>query len=159
MKRSSVTKAVVCLDIDGTITTADDAVLTKMMSSINDTDTAVYINTARPRQYCDFWYEETEMFAPKTNHKCFNGELNVFDVTSSVAQSKLSNMNETYDEVKQVNSTLERSCVILIDDLDTNIDIVKSNGYDGIKVDPYHGITNDTLQVLQQKIENCHKNK
>lgn len=149
--------SVVCLDIDETITTANNDVLQRMVKSFEDAQIEVFINTARPQLYCDLFSGDTEQYAKKTNHKCFHGSLNMFDISGSVAKSKLHNMNEIYKEVKKQNETLDKSCVILVDDLDTNLRIVRDNGYEGIKVNPTNGITDDTLQEIQHKFDICNK--
>ena len=146
-------KSIVCLDIDGTITPSLRTDLELLKNELKKTVT--YINTARPTSYCntDLW-KTTKEFTDKSKHYCFNGKLDMNNIDYSVNKSKVRNMDKIFNENKEYKE-LKQSCVILIDDVNSNIESVKSEGYDGIKVNPEKGITKNTIEIIKQKINMC----
>tara|TARA_B110000483_G_scaffold61379_1_gene76332 strand:- start:5690 stop:6157 length:468 start_codon:yes stop_codon:yes gene_type:complete len=149
--------SVLCLDIDGTITTAEPDTLNHLLQFTNERrpKTDIFINTARPQSYCDHFWKSTREFATQEKHKCFNGNIDTNNITQSVAQSKVRNMDQIYNETKLMNPNLQKPCHILIDDMNTNIAEVKKAGYDGILVDAKTGISQETINEIKSKLKYC----
>lgn len=147
--------SVLCLDIDGTITTAKKDILNTLIDISNNNNTEIFINTARPQEYCENYWKHTGDFATKEKHKCFNGILDESNIVNSVSDSKVKNMNEIFQEMKHRKPNLQKSCVILVDDLLSNIKAVENAGFGGIHVHEEFGIDSNTIVEIKSKFELC----
>ena len=147
--------SVLCLDIDGTITTAKHDILSTLVDMSNKNHTEIFINTARPQVYCDQHWKFTQDFATKERHKCFNGVLDESNIEKSVSVSKVKNMDEIFEEMKRENPDLQKSCVILIDDVLSNVNAVENAGFGGIHVHEKCGIDLNTIAEIKSKFKNC----
>jgi hypothetical protein len=136
--------AVIALDIDGTMTTADpDALQMLYDHAKNDQLSDLYINTARDEAYCMNPTHDTTQWVSKKNSFCRPTYGNVVDW-------KVKNMDRMIER-----EGVARECAVLIDDRSENITGVESQGYIGIKVDPRTGITKDTVREVFHRIEKC----
>ena len=136
--------AAVMFDIDGTLLPMHDPkALGLILNSAADLNASVWINTARSEAYCENPFQT--QFVEKEKHRCMS------DFEDSVTQSKLDNMHNTGVDPKR------NECVILIDDLKSNVDrVTKSKfGFTAFEVDPKFGIDMDTANSVRKVLSKC----
>ena len=137
----------VALDVDGTLTSADPEVLIKLREEVYNLGGTFHINTARSTEYCISPSPLTLSFSPKEDHHCMDRRRN----SSSVTATKAENMSHI-----QASAGVERrECVILVDDLPSNVDAVVSEGYSGVRVHPTSGVTEETLMSVLDRGRRC----
>lgn len=138
-------RAVVVLDIDGTITTADQKALQRLkaLSEHKSWLSDLYINTAREETYCRHPSTETTEWVSKQNSFCR-------PKTGDPVEWKVRNM----DIISRLEGVPPR-CAVLVDDRPENIQGVLSHGYEGVQVDARYGITNETVDEILEKLQVC----
>ena len=145
------------LDIDGTITTADQRVVNDLVAAARASGAHVAINTARPTQYCDSPFEMTARLAAREHHHCCAWALRDLLFGSSASQlaqvppCKVSNM----DAIAGASGVRRRACAILVDDRPENVLVVSRAGYTGVLVDARSGITEAVAHSLLRQLERC----
>lgn len=133
--------AAIALDYDGTITTGDQRQIRHLKSFCESQNVNLYLNTARPQEYCKRPDARTKMLmgTQKMNrHHCL--------VDKDPVVSKVINMQK----IAKKERLLSWRRAILVDDLAENIRGVKEAGFSGIKVNPKFGITSKTVDELKE---------
>lgn len=141
-------KAAIALDIDGTITTADpDALHLLRDHAIANDISDLYINTARDETYC-----RNPRLDPNLDPTAWVKRENTFcrPTFGDPVNWKIQNMNRMVDR-----EGVDAKCAVLVDDRPENISGVRSHNYIGIKVDPFTGITKDTVREIFKSLQHC----
>lgn len=133
------------LDVDGTITTANPNELQRLLALASQYSTPCYINTARPKAYCEDPASLTTKIAPRENHLCQQPG------SDSVPSSKVSNMLHA----QSTSHVDDAKCCVLVDDRPENIRAVRAHGFTGIQVDPMTGIQKDTVDEVSKVMSAC----
>ena len=151
--------SLLALDIDGTITTADQRVVAELVRGARAAGANVVINTARPQLYCAE-PELTSHLVARENHFCGSnawcptGTLAgavVWSILGDVPKSKVENM-----EVATSNcSVRRRACALLVDDRPENVRAVERVGFTGILVDERTGITSGIADDIMGRLKAC----
>ena len=141
-----MTSFAVALDVDGTLTPSDPNVLLKMRDEVERLGGSFYINTARPSEYCHSPNPLTLAFSRKEDHHCMERKGSL-----GVSATKVENMSHIHTS----SGVEKKECVILVDDLPSNVGAVTSNGYSGVRVEPMTGITEETLEQVLEKGRRC----
>uniref|UniRef100_A0A6C0F651 FCP1 homology domain-containing protein n=1 Tax=viral metagenome TaxID=1070528 RepID=A0A6C0F651_9ZZZZ len=123
---------VLVLDIDGTITTANNYELERLITYAKTNGIKIYINTARSQKYCNNPSNLTTNIAKFEDHLCLVHEDHPI--------SKLKNMDTIHSM-----TNVAKSSIILIDDRPENITKIRNNGYKGILVNEKTGIQKNTV--------------
>ena len=134
--------AVLALDIDGTIDTANKQALADLKSFAIHRSIPIHINTARPAEYCETPSRRSTSLCAKRNHHCLRSR--------SVTNSKVMNMQRIAQR-----EGVRPECAILIDDLRSNVNAVRKAGFSAIKVNGRLGIQPSTVSVAKKKLLNC----
>ena len=156
--------SLLALDIDGTITTADQHVVAELVRAARAAGAHVVINTARPQLYCNEPEPElTSHLVARADHYCGSnpwcptGTLAgavVWSILADVPKSKLENM----DAAASRCSVRRRDCALLVDDRPENIRAVERAGYTGILVDERTGITSRIAHDILSRVKACAEN-
>lgn len=142
-----MSSAAIALDIDGTITTAEDGALERLKTYVDQHNVdrhkvSLYINTARPEGYCQDPME-TVAWVEKKNSFCR-------PTYGDPVDWKMKNMDRMVDR-----EGVHPRCAVLVDDRQDNIEGVRSCGYHGIKVNAENGITNHTVDEIVRLLKPC----
>lgn len=130
------------LDIDGTLTTANDDAVRRLVNRANRRGFQTHINTARSMEYCHQPDSVSLDVSSRDHHHCL--------VHPDPPTSKVLNMHRI-----QNMSGASKQCTILIDDRPENIDAVRASGFSGILVDEQSGITHGVADNAIRMIDEC----
>ena len=139
------------LDIDGTITTADQRVVNDLVAAARASGAHVAINTARPPRYCDE-PSQTLHSAAKADHHCYDGaswRLRNFFV--DVPASKVHNMGA----IMRNGGVARRECCVLVDDRPENVVAAAEAGYGAVAVEARAGITPRHAREILATLRRC----
>ena len=140
------------LDIDGTLTMADERVVYNLVRTARSYGAHVAINTARPPLYCLEPDPITTRLAPVADHHCYTGKSWwLRNLVHDVPTSKVANM-ETIEERGAVPN---KRCCVLVDDRRENIEAVDAAGYTGFYVDYKRGIRRHDARNILDILRNC----
>lgn len=140
------------LDIDGTITTANDRVVWNLVQSARALGAHIAINTARPSLYCFEPDDETARLAAVEDHYCYTGKSWLFrNLVHNVPESKVQNM----EKIQAKGKVARRECCFLVDDRRENVQAIDEAGYTGIHVDYRKGITRSHALDILARLTAC----
>ena len=139
------------LDIDGTITTADQRVVFGLVAAARALGAEVAINTARAQAYCDAPDELTTRLTARENHYCASAWVLWNILIEDIPARKVTNM----DRIVAGAHVQRRSCALLVDDRLENVAAANRAGYTGILVDGRTGITPRTAQRILEQLRVC----
>lgn len=131
-------------DIDNTITTTSPRSMQRLHDLEHDPRIQMYVNTARPQEYCDNPAHVSTRLVPASRHYC-RSDL-------SVRKSKRDNM----ERISAREGILpRRKCSVLIDDLEENVSSAHSAGFSAVRVDPRHGVDACVLHAIDDIVDHC----
>lgn len=153
--------SLLALDIDGTITTADQQVVAELVRDARDAGSHVVINTARPQLYCDDPEPElTSHLVARENHFCGSNRFCptrtlagavVWGILGDIPKSKVENM----DLAASSCGVTRRSCALLVDDRPENVHAAERAGFTGVLVDERTGITSRIAYDIMSRLKEC----
>ena len=140
------------LDIDGTITTAEPAVVQRLVAAAKECGAHVAINTARPQRYCDAPFAQTLAIAAVEDHYCYGGPFwSLRNVFLDVPASKLDNMRA----IQKKGGVLRPACCVLVDDRPENVAAVRQAGFGAVLVEAKRGITPGDATAILGALRQC----
>jgi beta-phosphoglucomutase-like phosphatase (HAD superfamily) len=147
-----VCPSALALDIDGTITTADQRLVLWLVQAAREAGSHVAINTARPQAYCDNPDALTTRLTAREHHYCGFATALYSVLVADIPQAKVANM----DTIAEV-SGVRRGCALLVDDRPENIAAVRRAGYAGFLVNERTGITQPAAQSIMKHLRECRR--
>ena len=143
--------SVLALDIDGTITPADQRVVLNLVQAARNLGAHIAINTARPQMYCDSPDALTTRLTAREHHYCGSAWVLWNALVADVPKSKVANM----DAIAAVSDVQRRACALLVDDRIDNISAANRAGYAGILVHERTGITQPVVKEILKRLRAC----
>jgi len=140
------------LDIDGTLTMADERVVYNLVRTAKSYGAHIAINTARPPLYCLEPAPITTRLAEKADHHCYTGKSWLLrNIFLDVPGSKVANM----DTIAARAGGPSKKCCLLVDYRHENIEAADAAGYTGFYLDYRRGIRRHDARNILDILRNC----
>lgn len=146
-----VCPSALALDIDGTITTADQRLVLDLVQSARGLGAHVAINTARQQAYCEQPDTLTTRLTAREHHYCAHAWFMYNAFIADIPKVKVANM----EAIAQAAGVQRPECALLIDDRPENVAAVNRAGYTGILVNQRSGITRNIAQGILERLRAC----
>lgn len=149
-----VSSQVCVFDLDGTLLGTDRKLDENAINACVSQGYELAVNTAEPYNFCYEnrpHVEQLGLTVPDEMYLCYD------ESQPTAAQSKIANMDRVAKYYSQ-----DATCVLLFDDLPSNINAVEGTGYGGehINTTPgYNGISPSELDDAMNKLKECNEQK